>query len=199
MSLVHSNGFKYFKNFIIGVGASVVLVGALGKIQSYEWGGWMLTVGLSVEAFIFLFLAVIPPEREYYWDKLYPGLGDYTANVSALTAGPAVGGKGVSRPLDGEVVEKNLSGMLSELQVMSKSLSSLKALQEVDFSKTQEQIKGMGNFYEKMNQAIASMADSIEDTKHYKEQVMALNKKLGSLNAVDGNVLSAMTAGNKQA
>ena len=71
MSLVHSNGFKYFKNFIIGVGASVVLVGALGKIQSYEWGGWMLTVGLSVEAFIFLFLAVIPPEREYYWDKYW--------------------------------------------------------------------------------------------------------------------------------
>ena len=89
--------------------------------------------------------------------------------------------------------------MLSELQVMSKSLSSLKALQEVDFSKTQEQIKGMGNFYEKMNQAIASMADSIEDTKHYKEQVMALNKNLGSLNAVYGNVLSAMTGGNKQA
>ena len=50
-----------------------------------------------------------------------------------------------------------------------------------------------------MNQAIASMADSIEDTKHYKEQVMALNKNLGSLNAVYGNVLSAMTGGNKQA
>ncbi len=199
MALVHSNNFKYFKNFIIGVGASIVLVGALGKIQSYEWGGWMLTVGLTVEAFIFLFLAVIPPERDYYWDKLYPGLDDYTANVTALTAGPAIGGAAPVRALDGEIVERQLGGMLTELQVMSKSLSSLKALQEVDFSKTQEHIKGMGNFYEKMNEAIASMADSIEDTKHYKEQVMALNTNLGALNAVYSNVLSAMNSGNRQA
>ncbi|MEO5583436.1 MAG: gliding motility protein GldL [Saprospiraceae bacterium] len=199
MALVHSNNFKYFKNFIIGVGASIVLVGALGKIQSYEWGGWMLTVGLSVEAFIFLFLAVIPPERDYYWDKLYPGLDDYTANVTALTAGPAIGGSTPLRAVDGEALDRNMGGMLSELQVMSKSLSSLKALQEVDFSKTQDHIKGMGNFYEKMNEAIASMADSIEDTKHYKEQVIALNQNLGALNAVYGNVLSAMNGGNRQA
>lgn len=199
MSIFHNNKFRYFKNFIIGVGAAIVLIGALGKIQSYEWGGWMLTVGLSVEAFIFLFLAIIPPEREYYWDKLYPGLGDYNSNVQALTSGPAVGGTGVIKALDGEVVEKQLGGMLSELQVMSKSLSSLKALQEVDFSKTQDQIKSMGNFYAKMSDAIANMADSIEDTKRYKEQMVALNNNLSSLNAVYGNVLSAMTGGKGQA
>ena len=199
MSLIHSNSFKYFKNLVIGLGASVVLIGALGKIQSYEWGGPMLTVGLCVEAFLFFLLGIIPPEKDYYWEKLYPGLGDYNANVNSINAGPAVGGTPAKRALDGETVERQLGGMLSELQVMAKSLSSLKALQEVDFSKTQDQIKGMGNFYEKMNQAIASMADSIEDTKHYKEQVVALNKNLGSLNAVYGNVLSAMTGGNKQA
>ena len=37
MSFVHSNKFKTFKNFIIGIGASVVMIGALGKIQSYDW------------------------------------------------------------------------------------------------------------------------------------------------------------------
>lgn len=196
MSLVHSNGFKYLKNLVIGVGASIVLIGALGKIQSFEWGGPMLTVGLCVEAFLFFLLGIIPPEKDYYWDKLYPGLGDYNANVQAITAGPAIGGGAPVKALNGEVVEKQLGGMLSELQVMSKSLSSLKALQEVDFSKTQDQIKSMGNFYDKMNVAISAMAESIEDTKHYKEQISALNKNLSALNAVYGNVLSAMT-GNK--
>ena len=199
MSFVKSSGFKYLKNLIIGVGASVVLIGALGKIQSYEWGGPMLTVGLIVEAFLFLLLGILPPEKEYYWDKLYPGLGDYNSNISSLTSGPAIGGTGAIKSLDGEVVEKQLGGMLTELQVMSKSLSSLKALQEVDFSKTQDQIKQMGNFYSKLSDAMASMADSVEDTKRYKEQMVTLNKNLTALNSVYGNVLSAMTGGNKQA
>ncbi len=197
MSFVHSNKFKTFKNFIIGIGASVVMIGALGKIQSYDWGGPMLTVGLLTEAFIFFFLAILPPEKDYYWDKLYPGLGDYNANVQALTSGPTIEGGIQVKPLNGDVVEKQLGGMLAELQVMSKSMSSLKALQEVDFSKTQDQIKSMGNFYDNMNKAISAMADSVEDTKHYKEQMAMLNKNLTSLNAVYGNVPSAMTGGNK--
>lgn len=197
MSFVHSNKFKVIKNFIIGIGASVVMIGALGKIQSYDWGGPMLTVGLCTEAFIFFFLAILPPEKDYYWDKLYPGLGDYNSNVQALTAGPTVEGGIQVKPLNGDVVEKQLSGMLAELQVIAKSMSSLKALQEVDFSKTQDQIKSMGNFYDNMNKAIASMAESVEDTKHYKEQMAALNKNLTALNAVYGNVLSAMTGGMK--
>ena len=47
----------------------------------------MLTIGLGTEAFIFLFLGLIGPEPDYYWDKLYPGLGDYHSNIAPLTAG----------------------------------------------------------------------------------------------------------------
>ena len=69
--------------------------------------------------------------------------------------------------------------MLSELQVMSRSMSSLKSLQEVDFSGTSDQIKAMNNFYTKMNEAMANLGDSLEDTKRYKEQLSALNHNLG--------------------
>ena len=69
--------------------------------------------------------------------------------------------------------------------------------QNLGFSKTQDQIKSMGNFYDNMNKAITAMADSVEDIKHYKDQMTVLNKNLTSLNAVYGNVLSAMTGGNK--
>jgi len=199
MSFLKSKGFKYFKNLIIGVGASVVLMGALFKLESWEGASQMLIIGLSVEAFIFLFLGLIGPEPDYYWDKLYPGLSDYSSNIAPLTAGPA-GSQPETAPLNGEVVEQQLGGMLTELQTMSKSLSSLKALQEVDFSGTGDQIKAMSNFYSKLNEAMADLSDSLEDTKQYKEQLAVLNQNIGQLNSaygqlnnVYGNVISAMS------
>ena len=195
MSFIKSKGFKYFKNFIIGVGAAVVMVGALMKITSHPMGNTFITIGLLTEAFLFLMLGVLPPEKDYYWEKLYPGLDAYNANIAPLTAG-----EGVSRPLNAEAVENNLGGMLNELQVMSKSMGSLKALQEVDFSETSEQLKSMHNFYTRMTEAMSTLNDTVEDTKLYKEQLMSLNKNLGSLNGVYGNVLSAFnvnTVGKK--
>jgi len=158
-------------------------------------------IGLSVEAFIFLFLGVIGPEPDYYWDKLYPGLSDYNSNIAPLTEGdPQSSGVPATTPLNGEVVEQQLGGMLTELQSMSKSLSSLKALQEVDFSGTSDQIKTMSNFYSKLNEAMADLSDSLEDTKQYKDQLNALNQNIGSLNQtysqlnnVYGNMISAMS------
>jgi len=188
MSLVKSKGFKYLKNLIIGVGAAVVLVGALFKIQSWPYASEMLTAGLLTEAFLFLMLGFLGPDPDYYWDKLYPGLSNYNSSeVSALTAG---GGSGSA--LNGEVMENQLGGMLTELQSMSKSLGSLKALQEVDFSNTGKDIKKMGDFYSRMNEDMANLSDSLEDSKHYKDQLTALNQNLGSLNSVYGNILGAM-------
>lgn len=189
MSFVKTKWFKYIKNLIIGVGAAVVLMGALFKLESWEGASEMLIIGLSVEAFIFLFLGIIGPEKDYYWEKLYPGLDDYHAKISPLAAGEV----GPNTPgLNGEVVEQQLGGMLTELQSMSTSLGSLKALQEVDFSGTGDQLKSMSNFYTRMNEAMANLNDSLEDTKVYKDQLSALNQNLGSLNNVYGNVLSAM-------
>ena len=192
MSFFKTKGFKYLKNLVIGVGAAVVLVGALFKIQSWEYANEMLTAGLLTEAGLFLMLGILGPEKDYYWEKLYPGLDEYDSKVVALA--PGGGAMASSLPgLNGEVVENKLGGMLTELQGMSKSLGSLKALQEVDFSGTSDQIKSMSNFYTKMNESMANLSESLEDTKVYKDQLVSLNKNLGSLNGVYGNMLSAMS------
>jgi len=199
MSFIKSKGFKYFKNLVIGVGAAVVMVGALMKITSHPLGNTFITIGLLTEAGLFLMLGLLPPEKDYYWEKLYPGLDAYSSSISPLTAGG--GGAGASRPLNADAVENNLGGMLNELQVMSKSMGSLKALQEVDFSETSEQLKSMHNFYSRMTEAMSTLNDTVEDTKLYKEQLTSLNKNLGSLNGVYGNVLSAFnvnTGGGKK-
>ena len=190
MSFVKTKGFKYFKNLIIGIGASIVLLGALFKLESWEGASLMLTVGLSVEAFIFAFLGIIGPEKDYYWEKLYPGLDNYSSTIAPLTAGEIDTVEGPPQ-LNGEVVEQQLGGMLTELQTMSKNLSALRALQDVDFTGTSEQIKSMNNFYHKLNEAMADLGDSLEDTKQYKDQLAVLNQNLGSLNSVYGTVLSA--------
>jgi hypothetical protein len=188
MSFVKTKSFKYLKNLLIGIGAAVVMIGALGKLNSTSWGGMAITAGLLVEAFLFAMLGLLGPEKDYYWEKLYPGLDDYHSNISPITAG---GTSSAQRSLNADVVEKNLGGMLDELQAMSKSLGSLKALQEVDFSQTGDQLKAMNNFYQSMNEAMSILNSSVEDTKQYQAQMASLTKNLTSLNAVYGSVLSA--------
>ncbi|MBK7936724.1 MAG: gliding motility protein GldL [Lewinellaceae bacterium] len=191
MSFVKTKSFKYFKNLLIGVGAAIVLLGALFKLESWPLASEFLIVGLFTEAIIFLFLGILGPEPDYYWHKLYPGLDDYDSRLQPLTAGPT--NQPEVAPLHGDVVERQLGGMLTELQSMSKSMGALKSLQEVDFSGTSEQIKSMSNFYTKMNEAMSDMAKSADDVRAYKDQLTALNKNLGSLNTVYGNMLAAMS------
>ena len=105
MAFHKSKGFKYLKNFIIGVGAAVVMIGALAKILSHPAGNVLITAGLLTEAFLFLMLGVLPPEKDYYSEKLYPGLEVYNSNIAPLTAGPQ---SGVMRPLDADAVETRL-------------------------------------------------------------------------------------------
>ena len=197
MSFLKTKSFKYVKNLIIGVGAAFVLAGALFKIESWPYASEMLILGMGIEAFIFAFLGIIGPEPDYYWDKLYPGLADYGTPIQPLTAGGIVDN---TPALNGEVVEQQLGGMLTELQGMSRSLGSLKALQEADFSGVSDQVKSMTNFYSKLNEAMADLADSVEDTKQYKAQLTELNKNIASLNNsyaslgnVYGNIIGAMS------
>lgn len=193
MSFAKSKGVKRIKNLLIGVGAAFVLAGALFKLESWEGASEMLILGMSIEIFIFLMLGILPPEPDYYWHKLYPGLDDYNSRIQPLTAGVQQFNSEEYKPLHGDVVERQLGGMLTELQGMSKSLGALKSLQEVDFSGTSEQIKTMSNFYTRMNEAMSDMAKSAEDVKAYKDQLASLNKNLSSLNTVYGNMLTAMS------
>src|SRR6185295_8574413 len=65
---------KRVKNMIIGLGASVVLLGALFKLQHWNGASEMLIVGMCTEAFIFALLGILPPHNDYYWEKIYPDL-----------------------------------------------------------------------------------------------------------------------------
>jgi len=72
--IVQSSGWKNFMAKLYGIGASVVIVGALFKIQHWAGAGIMLTVGLLTEAIIFFFSAFEPLHEEIDWTLVYPEL-----------------------------------------------------------------------------------------------------------------------------
>jgi len=59
---------------LYGWGASVVILGALFKINHYQGADIMLIVGLGTEAIIFFFSAFEPPYVEPDWSLVYPEL-----------------------------------------------------------------------------------------------------------------------------
>jgi gliding motility-associated protein GldL len=72
--LVQSSGWKNFMAKLYGLGASVVIVGALFKIQHWPMAGLMLSVGLITESIIFFFSAFEPLHEEVDWSLVYPEL-----------------------------------------------------------------------------------------------------------------------------
>jgi hypothetical protein len=204
MSFIHSSGFAYAKNLIIGLGASVVLVGALFKIQSWPFASEMLTVGLLTEAGLFLMLGFLPPHKDYYWEQLYPGLDVHGAEIaqidgpsSSSNAGGGASSEALLEAMNGmktavSPLESQQGQMVAELQTMSKTMKSLDIFAGVDFEDVGKLTKDSGKFVTILNDAIQNVVESAEDVKVYKEELGKLNGNLKSLNNVYGGMLTAM-------
>ena len=72
--IVQSSGWKNFMSKLYGLGASIVIIGALFKIQHWSMAGLFLTVGLITESIIFFFSAFEPRHDEVDWSLVYPEL-----------------------------------------------------------------------------------------------------------------------------
>lgn len=81
--LVQGSKYKNFMKYLYGWGASIVLTGALFKLQHWTGAGIMLTVGMLTEAIIFFFSAFEPIVEEVDWSIVYPELAGITDQASA--------------------------------------------------------------------------------------------------------------------
>lgn len=72
--IVQSSGWKKFMAKVYGIGAAVVLVGAMFKLMHWPGASFMIVVGLSVEALIFFFSAFEPLHEDLDWTLVYPEL-----------------------------------------------------------------------------------------------------------------------------
>ena len=71
-NFLETRGFRKFMGKLYGFGASIVIIGALFKIQHYPGANIMLPLGLGMEAIIFFFQGLQKPHVEPDWSYIYP-------------------------------------------------------------------------------------------------------------------------------
>jgi len=198
---------KYIKNLIIGLGASVVLLGALFKIQHYPGASIMLNCGMFTEVFIFALLGLLPPHADYYWERFYPGITE-NPHVEAYKKGNKhVGAHGAEAKKEGGAGLAAMDKMLEEAKITPESMKRLgesfnKFGQTVDQIKditnitasTEAYSKGAREAAEALGQmkttfqgaakTMGSFNEAAGDTVKFHEQVKVLSRNLGTLNQI---------------
>lgn len=81
-----------------------------------------------------------------------------------------------------------------QVQVLTKNLSSLNTIYELELQDTNNHLKAMNKFYNNLVQASEAMHGSVDDAKKAHDQINVLAGNLSRLNQVYGNMLSAMQA-----
>lgn len=87
---------------------------------------------------------------------------------------------------------ESAKGFHEQVQGLTKNLSSLNTIYELELKEANNHLKSLNNFYGKLNEASAAMMTSVDDANKAKDQISALAGNLSRLNAVYGNMLSAM-------
>ena len=184
---------------VYGIGAAIVIVGALFKIQHYPGAGIMLGLGLGTEAIIFFLSAFEPKHEDPDWSRVYPELADdYEGEGRTAIAAPAASGKSPTQELDNALSKAKIGPELMEslgkgMQNLATSASKMNNLADAAVA-TDEYAKNvksaskslidMNKSYGSTVTAMAEMADASKDAKEYHSQVQSVTKNLGALNAV---------------
>lgn len=79
-----------------------------------------------------------------------------------------------------------------QVNALAKNLSALNAVYELELQDSSAHLKSMNKFYQNLSLTMNNFNESMEDSKQFKEEVGKLAKNLSSLNAIYGNMLSAM-------
>jgi gliding motility-associated protein GldL len=117
-SIFASKKFKTIMKFVYGWGGAVVIVGALFKILHIP--GPMLTIGLLVEAAIFVLSAFEPLHEDPDWTLVYPELAMGNADV-----GHEELGEGDDEIGDDVSVVEQLDNMLADAKIEPDLIESL--------------------------------------------------------------------------
>lgn len=183
---------------IYGIGAAVVIVGAMFKILHLPGAGLMLGIGLSTEAVIFFFSAFEPPKRDVEWEKVYPELSDDYDGPAASSRVAASRATGVSAQMDKMLSEakvgpnliKSLGDGMRNLADSTRKMSNLGDAAVVtneyalNVKKASGSLVEMNKSYATTMEGMKGMANASMDTKEYHTQVQNVTKSLGALNAV---------------
>ena len=197
-------------NMIYGLGAAVVIIGALFKIQHWPLGSEILSVGMIVEALVFAYSAFERQQDDLDWSLVYPELAGGESIDSIGSEVPKDAEGLLSKKLDdllkdakidGELMAslgdsiKNFEGAAKNLSPTVDSLQAQKKYSE-EMSLAAAQMESLNSLYkvqmESANRQAAINEEAVENAAKLKEQMQSLASNLSSLNGVYGGMLSAM-------
>ena len=81
-----------------------------------------------------------------------------------------------------------------QVNSLAKNLGALNAVYELELQDSNSHLKSMNKFYQNIAVTMKNFNDSMEDSTTFREEIGKLAKNVSSLNAVYGNMLSAMAA-----
>lgn len=178
---------------ITGVGASIVILGALFKIQHYPGASILLIVGMTIEAVLFSMFAFAPVHEDPDWSLVYPQLAhDYVAEEAPGEKGSVVNKVNdmlEKAKIDQQLVEKLGRGMNNLTETVGKIgdiSNATVATQEYakNVKAASGQLSEINKAYGTTVSAMNEMSGAANDAKAYHTQVQAITKNLGALNAV---------------
>jgi len=160
-------------NYFYSIGASVVLLGALFKLEHWTGGGTMLMIGMSCEALIFFLSAFEPMVEIPEWSKVYPQLNpdyDFEEDLE-LPAKSATGG--LDEMLEkAEITPEMLSKLKKGLQDLTNTAKGISEISSATLA-TELYVRNLGNaslsmntFSEVNNKATQAVEHSLGDLVH---------------------------------
>lgn len=201
---------KKVMNFAYGMGAAVVIVGALFKIQHWAGASIMLIVGLGVEALIFGLSAFDPVDEELDWSLVYPELAGGQAKKKDAKENPADAQGLLSQKLDSMLKEAKIDGALMEslgnsiknfesaakgISPTVDSIASQKKYSE-EMSMAAAQMESLNSLYKVQLESATRNAEAnqqiADNAAKLKDQMQTMTQNIASLNNVYGGMLSAM-------
>ena len=199
------------------IGASVVILGALGKILHMPIfgipGGTLLMIGLGVEAFIFFLSAFESLEDDIDWSLVYPELAGGEAQDRGVNALEAQDEQGLlsqklddmlqSAGLDANLMSnlstsiQNFSGAAEQIAPAVDSIASTNKYSE-QLALAASQMESLNSLYKVQIESTARQAEINEtvagNASQLQQQMESLTNNLASLNGVYGGMLSAMSS-----
>lgn len=198
-------------NMVYGLGAAIVIIGALFKIQHWPHGGLILTIGMVVEAIVFTLSAFEKQGDDLDWSLVYPELaGGQSLGAKKKKEEPKDAEGLLSKKLDNLLKEAKIDGALmaslgdsiknfeGAAKGISPTLDSMSAQKKYgeELSLAAAQMESLNSLYklqmESANRQTAINEESVENATKLKEQMQSLASNLSSLNGVYGGMLSAM-------
>ncbi len=207
---------KKAMNFAYGMGAAIVIIGALFKITHIEFGfitgNLMLTIGLVTEALIFGLSAFEPVDDELDWTLVYPELANGEARKKEAKKEDAKDAQGMlSQKLDAMLKEAKVDGELmaslgnsiknfeSAAKGISPAVDGIAATKKYseELTLAAAQMESLNSLYKIQLDSASRNAqinnEVAENNLKLKDQMQSLTSNLSSLNNVYGGMLSAMS------